>query len=266
MNKEKKKLKKRFTFIENVMLEDGRKVKKEIEYLDYPDKWYNNYSEQMNPKLNLPRMKDLFRSEENTRYLVRLMISFNNKYGNHNLEEVELADRVAKYMDEFLFDPKFESFKSVTNDWTVELDYINKKFIEKYSDYLRYGDKASLQKMEAELMKEADKKIDFNPYRHEAYIYGKGKKAYKDMDVYDIRALDVWKPKQITVDNSQMRYNNQIPAWRQKLHRRHYDLTNDGLRYTPYASSREVPIRGYNMKEIIDASEKYKKKNWGYSI
>lgn len=256
-----KKLKKRYTYIENVPTDRGE-VKKEIQYLDYPDKWYYN-SEQMNPIMNLPNMKDIFRNEENTHYLIRIMIGYNNKYGNKDLDPITIADRVAQYQDEFLFDPKFSNFKSVTNDWTVELDYINKHFFDKYKEYLKYGDKMTLQQMEKELLKELDQKIDFNPYRHEAYIHGKGKVKYKDMTVYDIRALDVWKPQQITADSSKFRYNNEIPSWRRSLHRRHFDVANDGLRYTPYSSSREVPIRGYNMKEIIDASEKYKKKSWG---
>lgn len=108
-----------------------------------------------------------------------------------------------------------------------------------------------------------------NPFRDDVIVGPSDRRVVKKS--YNLRpedhgTLEVWREQFTQVLNAQFRDNNRIPVYRQALHTRHFDRSNEGLQNgDPDRSSLETPVYGYDMSKIYDNLDNYKSDQW-YSM
>jgi len=106
----------------------------------------------------------------------------------------------------------------------------------------------------------------YNPYKDDIEVGpSENRQLKKSAEIMpeDFGTLDLWREQFVQVLNRQFRDNNRIPVYRTSIHTRHYDRSNEGLRFNdPDRASLETPIYGYDMSRIEDGLCNYKSDSW----
>ena len=196
-------------------------------------------------------MEELFNSESNQLMLARNLYNINKANGGRaNLQKfIELIPKVqiefCKENDLNKFDMS-ESSVTGQKDWALLLRSINNLFIKKCYNLLKWN--------------------HFVPTRESTMVGAIGNRRMKKMSELladDIPTVDVWNDVDVDRNNNQYWLGNRIPIWRESIHRRHYDLHNEGLRENnPGRASLETPIYGYDMSTVNSTINHWDAKKW----
>ena len=190
-------------------------------------------------------LNKLFFSDDNQQTLIHRTYKLNQESGGRTPLEKFVVD-VPQYMKKFITDEKdLNKYRNgLTNysDWVRILQFVNQRFMKRIENLISHN--------------------RYNPFRHNVLVNGEFKKS-SDLLADDIRNLNVNSAEEIFVYNDTLRHSNRIPFYQHTMHRRHYDRSNEGLQAeSAERASLETPIYKYNMKEIHNTIDDWKKSEW----
>lgn len=137
--------------------------------------------------------------------------------------------------------------------------YLNKLFIDENRDLY-----SELKEWDASYTHDKNKHPETNvylAYSNDDMTINVLSKRITDLTADEIRNVDLWEEQTTNVDSGIFRYKNEIPYWQKTMNTRHYDRTNEGYRHDD--ADRATLINqnhGYDMSNIVKASESYKVK------
>lgn len=87
-------------------------------------------------------------------------------------------------------------------------------------------------------------------------------KRMSELTADDIPTIDIWQQQEISVMSKFFRDNNRIPIHQHRMHTRHYDRGNDGLKAEPDRASLDNFQRGFKMDSIYAGLDKWTNDGW----
>ena len=137
---------------------------------------------------------------------------------------------------------------AVTWDWIETLSFVNKRFVKEHVCLFRLS-----QMGESNVFKATTEFVTPD---------GVEEKLGREMTADEYKNMNVWGLWQVHASSDKFRYRNIIPVWQTAGAKRlvQMDRENEGLHDRNWrTASRPVPIRGYDMSEIVRRStDKYK--------
>ncbi len=178
-----------------------------------------------------------FMNLSNQRLLTK-KIYIMHKNNNGLLQYLYFKEIVPVRMQEWINKKNINSLKTLRSGSLDMIDYLNKLFINDNNDlYALTG--YEYQHMDSNVYRT---KLSIQ-HEHDAPVV---QKCPKEMLLDDIRNMDVWAKQTIEVSNKNKRYNNAIVPWQASMHKRNYDLSNQGYKHAdPNRASLENSIYGY---------------------
>lgn len=195
----------------------------------------------------------LFLSDDNKRYVSNGMYSVHKKFGG-GLDKPVFEEKAPKLMEEWSKKVSLDDMETLNDiDWMEILHFTNDKFMKTH--YLHFKNMSVHSFKVGEL-----EQPEINVFRSEFETgeLNKIKKKGDHLTAEDIKSMDVWQPIEQYRSNDNFRCKNKLRIWQKAVHKRNYDRSNDGLRHGhEKTASRVVPQRGYDMSDILKATNKY---------
>jgi hypothetical protein len=189
---------------------------------------------------------EIFLSDKNMNYISYAMISLNN-VNNTNIDTNILQSKIPNLMKVWAVKNAINSSTSATGNIIHTLEFLNKKFLTNHGSMYGLGGHDSL-----------------NVFRTKTSVSDRcgrtDKKKHNELLASDYHTLDLWNDtsNEVFAYNRAYRYCNKIPMWQRSMNRRHYDVSNDGLRAaTSDRASLENQTHGYDMSNIVKGSTNY---------
>ena len=199
-------------------------------------------------------IEELFIARANNNLLVHNLFTIYQQNGGKGTRE-KFAEVIRRLMNKFIYENDLRAYETAETQATGIVNYvsllktINNDFMSSTYKYFKWN--------------------SYNPFQDNVEV-GEWenrvlKKSY-DLTNEDHGSLDLWREQFVQVLGRNFRDNNRIPAHRIGIQSRHYDRSNEGLRFNnPDRSSLETPIHGYDMSQLHRGTDKYQSEEW-YSM
>ena len=157
----------------------------------------------------------------------------------------EVHKQTTMRMIKWARETNIDDYEDMFNDTMATLRYLNKKFV------VENGDLYDISGCHA-----------LNMFQNKGVVTNRcgttATKKYDEMTAGDYHTIDLWKPVNVTQENSMFRYKNEIPMWQKSMNRRHYSRENDGLHAAKAErASLNNQLRGYDMTNIYKGNKYY---------
>ncbi len=196
-------------------------------------------------------LQKVFTSNNNIQLLANNLNNIDIHQGNDSTVKKYLS-LIPNAQKEFMKFTNINSYEVVGtesrafNDWVLSLRALNTDFTKYCYKFISWN--------------------SFIPSRAMTFVGPSDMRVSKKMTellAEDIPTIDIHGDYDININNSNYRENNRIPIYRESIHRRNYDRSNDGLMHNnPDEASLETPVRGYNMNDINGLIDKWNKPGW----
>lgn len=199
-------------------------------------------------------IEKIFKSDYNQLMLVRNLYNINKNNGG-KITIQKFKELVPKLQNKFCkinnlknFDMT-ESESTGQKDWSLILKATNNKFIKHCYNLFKWN--------------------IFIPSRERTMVGpvdDRKLKKFTELLASDIPTIDVWEDVDQDRNNSNFWLDNKIPIWRESIHRRNYDKSNQGFRnINPDRASLENFQRSFNMDTIFSTIDNWQSSGWwGY--